>query len=152
MKIEINYQQKNDMPIDKVKVNVEAHSFTEDVQTLLKTIENLDNYTDVVPLSVDDRVVMVQLDDIIAIEIYKNELTVYTKSKVYQLKGKLKEIHQRLQSNDFIQISKSALINLNHLNSLEAAFSGNMTAFMDTGVKLTVSRKYLGQLKESLGM
>ncbi|GEO47446.1 LytTR family DNA-binding domain-containing protein [Companilactobacillus kimchii] len=152
MKIEINYQQEGDIPTDKVKVTVKAQSFSDDVQRLLRTIKNLDNYTDVVPLAVEDRVVMVQLDEIIAIEVYKNELTVYTQAKVYKLKGKLKEMYQRLNNGDFIQISKSALINLNHLSSLEASFSGNMLAFMDNDEKLTVSRKYLIQLKESLGM
>ncbi|CAJ2236406.1 LytTR family DNA-binding domain-containing protein [Companilactobacillus paralimentarius] len=152
MKIEINYQQKDDMPVDKAKVTVEAQSFSDDVQNLMKTIDNLDNHTDVVPLAVDDRVVMIQLDEIIAIEVYKNELTVYTQVKAYKLRGKLKEMYQRLNKGDFIQISKSAVINLNHLSSLEASFSGNMLAFMDNGEKLTVSRKYLTQLKESLGM
>ncbi|GEO59557.1 LytTR family DNA-binding domain-containing protein [Companilactobacillus bobalius] len=152
MKIEINYQQKDDMPVDKAKVTVEAQSFSGDVQNLMKTIDNLDNHTDVVPLAVDDRVVMIQLDEIIAIEVYKNELTVYTQIKAYKLRGKLKEMYQRLNNGDFIQISKSAVINLNHLSSLEASFSGNMLAFMDNDEKLTVSRKYLTQLKESLGM
>lgn len=152
MKIEINYQQKDDMPVDKAKVTVEAQSFSGDVQNLMKTIDNLDNHTDVVPLAVDDRVVMIQLDEIIAIEVYKNELTVYTQIKAYKLRGKLKEMYQRLNNGDFIQISKSAVINLNHLSSLEASFSGNMLAFMDNDEKLTVSRKYLIQLKESLGM
>lgn len=152
MKIEINYQQEGDIPTDKIKVTVKAQSFSDDVQRLLRTIKNLDNYTDVVPLAVEDRVVMVQLDEIIAIEVYKNELTVYTQAKVYKLKGKLKEMYQRLNNGDFIQVSKSTLINLNHLSSLEASFSGNMLAFMDNDEKLTVSRKYLIQLKESLGM
>lgn len=152
MKIEINYQQKDDMPVDKAKVTVEAQSFSDDVQNLMKTIDNLDNHTDVVPLAVDDRVVMIQLDEIIAIEVYKNELTVYTQVKAYKLRGKLKEMYQRLNNGDFIQISKSAVMNLNHLSSLEASFSGNMLAFMDNDEKLTVSRKYLTQLKESLGM
>lgn len=152
MKIEINYQQKDDMPVDKAKVTVEAQSFSDDVQNLMKTIDNLDNHTDVVPLAVDDRVIMIQLDEIIAIEVYKNELTVYTQVKAYKLRGKLKEMYQRLNNGDFIQISKSAVINLNHLSSLEASFSGNMLAFMDNDEKLTVSRKYLTQLKESLGM
>lgn len=152
MKIEINYQQKDDMPVDKAKVTVEAQSFSDDVQNLMKTIDNLDNHTDVVPLAVDDRVVMIQLDEIIAIEVYKNELTVYTQVKAYKLRGKLKEMYQRLNNGDFIKISKSAVINLNHLSSLEASFSGNMLAFMDNDEKLTVSRKYLTQLKESLGM
>lgn len=150
MKIEINYQQKDDMPVDKAKVTVEAQSFSDDVQNLMKTIDNLDNHTDVVPLAVDDRVVMIQLDEIIAIEVYKNELTVYTQVKAYKLRGKLKEMYQRLNNGDFIQISKSAVMNLNHLSSLEASFSGNMLAFMDNDEKLTVSRKYLTQLKESL--
>jgi hypothetical protein len=36
MKIEINYQQKDDMPTDKAKVIVEARSFSDDVQKFIE--------------------------------------------------------------------------------------------------------------------
>lgn len=152
MKIDVNYQQNKQLAANQIAVTVQSKSLSSDVQKLVTTLENFDNHFDVMPLAIDEKVVMVQTNDIIAITILDGELTVYTSQQEFHLRGKLKAMLQRLDVNDFIQISKSAVINLNHLHSLEASFSGNMTAFLDEKLKLTVSRKYLLELKESLGM
>jgi len=151
MKIDVNYQQNKQLPDKKIEVTIESQALSNDVQKLINTIENLDNHFDVVPLAVDDKVLMVATNSIIAFEVYDNELTIYTDEQNYQLRGTLKTMLQRLNSN-FIQVSKNSVINLNHLESLEAAFSGNMTAFLTNKLKITVSRKYLSDLKNSLGM
>jgi len=151
MKIDVNYQQNKQLPDKKIEVTIESQALSTDVQKLINTIENLDNHFDVVPLAVDDKVLMVATNSIISFEVYDNELTIYTAEQNYQLRGTLKTMLQRLNSN-FIQVSKNSVINLNHLESLEAAFSGNMTAFLTNKLKITVSRKYLSDLKNSLGM
>ncbi|WP_125762408.1 LytTR family DNA-binding domain-containing protein [Companilactobacillus hulinensis] len=95
---------------------------------------------------------MVQIDQIIAIEVFENELTIYTHEKIYRLRGQLKKMTERINDGNFVQISKNTVINLNHLDSLETAFSGNMTAFLTDDLKFSVSRKYLTELKGQLGM
>lgn len=152
MKIGINYHQNKELSEDKIEVSIESKSLSPDVQKIVTLLENIDNHLDVVPLTVNEKVMMIPTDKIIAIEVYENELTVYTVEDDYQLRGKLKSMLERLSKNDFIQISKNTMINLNHLNSLEASFSGNMMAFLDKDLKFTVSRKYLIELKKSLGM
>lgn len=152
MKIEVNYHQNKNLSANEIQVSVESANLSADVQKIINTLESLDNHFDVVPLSIDDKVVMVPMDSIIAIEVYESQLTVYTVEQNYQLRGKLKTMLQRLGNGDFIQVSKNSIINLNHLNSLEASFSGNMMAFLDDELKITVSRKYLSDLKASLGM
>lgn len=152
MKIGINYHQNKELPEDKIEISIESKSLSPDVQKIITLLENIDSHLDVIPLTVNEKVMMIPADKIIAIEVYENELTVYTFEEDYRLRGKLKSMLQRLSNNDFIQISKNTIINLNHLNSLEASFSGNMMAFLDKNLKLTVSRKYLIELKKSLGM
>ncbi|MCH4009422.1 LytTR family DNA-binding domain-containing protein [Companilactobacillus sp.] len=152
MKINVNYQQNNILSEGQIEVTVSAKQLSDDVQKLVNSISDLDNHFGVVPLSINDKVIMVPTEEIIAIEVYENELTVYTITDNYQLKGKLKTMLQRLTNDDFLQISKNAIINLNYLLSLEASFSGNMTAFLKNNLKMTVSRKYLSELKENLGM
>lgn len=152
MKIEVNYHQNKNLNANEIQVSIESANLSSDVQKIINTLESLDNHFDVVPLSIDDKVVMVPQDSIIAIEVYESQLTVYTVEQNYQLRGKLKTMLQRLSNGYFIQVSKNSVINLNHLNSLEASFSGNMMAFLDHELKITVSRKYLSDLKASLGM
>ena len=150
--MKINFNQDDKIPKDEIDVTVKASNFTNEVQELMKRLDELNSKFSVIPLSVDDRVVMVQIDQIIAIEVFENELTIYTHEKIYRLRGQLKKMTERINDGNFVQISKNTVINLNHLDSLETAFSGNMTAFLTDDLKFSVSRKYLTELKRQLGM
>ncbi|KRK80792.1 LytTR family DNA-binding domain-containing protein [Companilactobacillus nodensis] len=150
--MKINFNQDDKIPKNEIDVTVKAANFSNEVQELMKKLEELNSKFSVVPLSVDDRVVMVQIDQIIAIEVFENELTIYTHENVYRLRGQLKKMVERINDGNFVQISKNTVINLNHLDSLETAFSGNMTAFLTDDLKFSVSRKYLTELKRQLGM
>ncbi|MFC6177288.1 LytTR family DNA-binding domain-containing protein [Companilactobacillus huachuanensis] len=150
--MKINFNQDDKIPKNEIDITVKAANFSNEVQELMRKLEELDATFSAIPLSVDDRVVMVQIDEIIAIEVFENELTVYTHEKKYCFRGQLKKMIERINNNDFVQISKNTVINLNHLDSLEAAFSGNMTAFVTDDLKFSVSRKYLTGLKKQLGM
>lgn len=150
--MKINFNQDDKIPKNEIDVTVKAANFSDEVQELMRKLEELNAKFSAVPLSVDDRVVMVQIDQIIAIEVLDAELTVYTHERKYQLRGQLKKMAERINDGNFVQISKNTVINLNHLDSLEAAFSGNMTAFLTDDLKFSVSRKYLSGLKKQLGM
>ncbi|WP_125567374.1 LytTR family DNA-binding domain-containing protein [Companilactobacillus insicii] len=150
--MKINFNQDDKVPQNEIYIIVKASNFSNEVQELMKKLDELNSKFSVVPLSIDDRVIMVQVDQIIAIEVFESELTIYTHEKVYRLRGQLKKMAERVNDGNFVQISKNTIINLNHLDSLEAAFSGNMTAFLSDDLKFSVSRKYLSGLKKQLGM
>ncbi|YAB14787.1 LytTR family DNA-binding domain-containing protein [Lactiplantibacillus plantarum] len=57
-----------------------------------------------------------------------------------------------MANSDFVQVSKHAVLNLNHLITLSDSFSGNMTARLTNQVKTEVSRKYVKSLMTSLGV
>ena len=150
--MKINFNQDDKIPKNEIDITVKASNFSNEVQELMRKLEELNAKFSAIPLSVDDRVVMVQIEQIIAVEVFENELTVYTPEKNYRLRGQLKKMTERINDGNFVQISKNTVINLNHLDSLEAAFSGNMTAFLTDDLKFSVSRKYLTDLKKQLGM
>lgn len=58
----------------------------------------------------------------------------------------------RLPSDYFVQVSKQSLINLDHLQMMEASFSGNMLAILTNKTKVIISRRYLKNLEEKLGL
>lgn len=53
---------------------------------------------------------------------------------------------------DFMQVSKSAAINLKFLKSVEPYMNGVMVLNMKDGEKEYISRKYVPKLKEYLGI
>ena len=150
--MKVNFEQDDELSNDEVIINLRANSLSGDVLKLLQQLENWNEQLDMIPITMEDRTVMVQTSEILAIEVYGSELTIHTITKDYVSKGQLKTILERLNNNDFIQVAKSTVININQLDSLEAAFSGNMTAIMTNQLKISVSRKYLPELRRQLRM
>ena len=132
----IRFEPNPQLAPDTVNVTVEAAKLNAEALQVLQLLEENQNASSGLtrlPLLVDDKTIMVTSQDLIAMEVYQNELTVYTQEATYQ-------------------VSKSALLNINHLHTLEMGFSGNMVALLTHKIKLGVSRKYLPALKQALGM
>ncbi|MCB6443015.1 LytTR family DNA-binding domain-containing protein, partial [Streptococcus salivarius] len=71
---------------------------------------------------------------------------------IYQTTETLTRFQQRINSSNFIQVSRHAVINIDHLESLSDSFSGNMTAKLTNQIKTEVSRRYVKLLMEYLGI
>lgn len=150
--LKVNFEQNEQLADDDIRVTVQAAHLSQTVIELIQALEARQQSVDVYPITVDERVVLVPITDIIALEVYGTDVTLYTIEATYKIRGVLKKILGKLNQQDFIQIAKGSAINLNHLQSLEAAFSGSMTAFLSNQLKLTVSRKYLPELRQQLRM
>lgn len=151
----IRFEPNPQLAPDTVNVTVEAAKLNAEALQVLQLLEENQHASSGLtrlPLLVDDKTIMVASQDLIAMEVYQNELTVYTQEATYLVKGQLNKMLERLDGRDFVQVSKSALLNINHLHTLEMGFSGNMVALLTHKIKLGVSRKYLPALKQALGM
>uniref|UniRef100_UPI00359CA208 LytTR family DNA-binding domain-containing protein n=1 Tax=Nosocomiicoccus ampullae TaxID=489910 RepID=UPI00359CA208 len=57
-----------------------------------------------------------------------------------------------MNSNTFMQVSKSELLNIQMIKKVEPSFSGNLIAVMSNGQKVNISRRFVSILKERLGI
>lgn len=62
----------------------------------------------------------------------------------------LKKFLEENQKSDFVQISKSEVINLAYLSKMEAAFSGNYYGFLTNDTRVTVSRRFIQGILDTL--
>lgn len=105
----------------------------------------------ILPVKTEDRILTIKIEEIIKVEVEKTELTFYTKSAVIKTTSRLYQVLEKL-NNDFVQVSKHGIINLNYLEALEAGFTGNMIAKLAFKQKTDVSRRYLPELEKKLGL
>ncbi|AKP65757.1 LytTr family transcriptional regulator [Levilactobacillus koreensis JCM 16448] len=116
----------------------------------------LDNYqtsrTGIISVKTPDRLVMVKTATIILADVQHETLLLYTTTGTITTHETLRHLVQRLGDSNFIQVSKHGVLNLDHLQSLEDSFSGNMTAVLTTNLKTAVSRKYVKELMSQLGL
>ncbi|GAA0054571.1 hypothetical protein ScFU97_18940 [Streptococcus canis] len=74
--------------------------------------------------------------------------TLMTRDNSYRMRERLYKMKDRLPTDQFIQVSKQALIHLDYLQMMEASFSGNMLAILTNRTKMVISRRYVKNLEE----
>ena len=95
---------------------------------------------------------MLKTEDIILADINQTTLMIYSTEGVYTTTETLTRFQNRLNSRNFIQVARHAVINIDHLESLSDSFSGNMTAKLTNQLKTDVSRRYVKLLMDYLGI
>lgn len=150
--MDVEFHSNPNLEEDQIEVKVISARQTTNVNNLLSYIKNFDKKVDsLLPVKTEDRILTIKIEEIIKVEVEKTELSFYTTNSVIKTNGRLYQILEKL-NNDFVQVSKHGIINLNYLESLEAGFTGNMIAKLDFKQKTDVSRRYLPELEKKLGL
>lgn len=151
--MKLRFEEKSGISTKDPCVLIQAERLSDQAREVMDYLEHFSVVNQVViPIKTDDHLVMVKIDDIILAEIDKNVLTIYTVNKTYTIKETLTNFQHRINRRSFLQISRHAVMNIDHLESLSDSFSGNMMAKMTGGVKSSVSRKYVKSLMDYLGV
>ena len=134
-------------------VVVRADQLAGEAKTVLDYLENFKaGPSGVLPVKSDDKLVMLKTEDIILADINQTTLMIYSTEGIYTTTETLTRFQNRLNSRNFIQVSRHAVINIDHLESLSDSFSGNMTAKLTNQLKTDVSRRYVKLLMDYLGI
>ncbi|MDE5984086.1 MAG: LytTR family transcriptional regulator DNA-binding domain-containing protein [Eubacterium sp.] len=90
--------------------------------------------------------------DILYFESVDRKTFCYTSDGIYEISMKLYEIEEQFENDDYIRISKSAIVNLNKIKSIRPDFGSKILATMENGEKIYISRQYVPVLKKKLGI
>ncbi|MDO1604711.1 LytTR family DNA-binding domain-containing protein [Lactobacillus sp. YT155] len=135
--------------IDEVKVIIESPT-TELANDVFNQLSD-DKPKNVFTVKNNEGVQIVRTEEIEVIEIFTDEIVIsFESGEQTQFRGRLYKIKANLDDRQFVQISKSAIINLKQIRRLENSFSGNMDAVLRSGKKQSISRRYLSNLKLAL--
>ena len=100
----------------------------------------------------DDKLEIINLDDII--RIYANDKKVFTVTdkKTYLMKLPLYKIEDYLNGKNFVRISNSEIINLDKTKNFDFKYLGTISCEMDNGDVCFVSRRAMKKVREILGV
>lgn len=144
--------QKDPSLEDEIEVEVRASAESGTVKRLVSYLNKFGKRDrNLLPVKTSDRIVTVKRDELIKVEVQGTSLTYYTLSEVVKTTGRLYQVLENL-NEDFVQVSRHSVINLNYLESLESGFAGNMVVILAEGLKTEVSRRYLPDLERELGL
>lgn len=139
-------EQLND---DEIKI----HTKTATVGArILSFIDHFTTDRENLAIRSDEEFLMVQKSDIICAEVQDKTLTISTKDDDIVTTKTLSALMEELQSETFLKVSKSGMLNIQMIDRVEPSFSGNLIARMKNGNKVSISRRYVSKLKERLGI
>lgn len=106
----------------------------------------------VIPIEVDERIYVINLDDITAISINHGITTIYTLKRTYETTEPLNYYEKKLPDNKFIKIHRATIINKQHIDSVEHWFNYTYQVTMASGNKFQVSRSFMKFFKQEIGL
>lgn len=133
--------------VKEIEVIVKYRERNSEVNKLIQKIENC-NHT----VFGDDngRQYKIQINDIYYIESVDKKSFIYTKDQVFRSEQKLYYFAETLKDYEFVQVSKSCILNVDVLKHIKSLYNSRMEATLINDEKVTVSRTYLPAIKEAL--
>ncbi len=99
----------------------------------------------------EDQSVVLRPEEVCLVRVEDGRTAVYTKAGRFDSERRLYEWLEQLDER-FVRISKQAVVNRRMIRSFQAGLSGALRMTLKNGMEEYVSRKYLPQLKASLGV
>lgn len=128
---------------------IHTDKVTDEITRIVEMFSN--NETPVTALQNEEEIVVLKPAEIYMVRIEGGDTVIYGEKQRYRSRKRLYELAETL-GKQFMQISKTTIINLSYIDRIEPGFSGTMLMRLKNGNKDYVSRKYLPEFKRYLGL
>ena len=122
---------------------------TDEIQQMIDSLSASD--APITALWNEKDIIVLKPMEIYMVRVEDGDTIIYGEKKKYRSRKRLYELANQL-GKQFMQISKTTLINLSYMDCIEPGFSGTLLLKLKNGSKDYVSRKYLPEFKKYLGL
>lgn len=150
MEVTMQFEIKIDSAYTEPKILILTDSVTEEVNGIVKKLS--EDVPQIISGSRDEKVEVLEQTEIIRIYASSGKVFAVTKKGEYTLRLRLYEIEERLNSQSFVRISNSEIVNLKQVESFDLSFTGTICVKLSDGTTTYVSRRYVSKIKKILGM
>ena len=131
----------------KEQVLIRCHAVTEEVREIAAFVKSCQGRLTGMK---DSRQYEIAVSDIYYFESVDGKTFLYTKEQVYETAYRIYELESMLRSKNFLRVSKSMLLNLMKIRSIQSALNGRFAAVLLSGEEVIISRNYVKGLKAAL--
>lgn len=104
------------------------------------------------PIQVEEYIYMVKQQEILALEVENGVTTVYTVQKDYQTREPLSALEKKLNSAQFMRVHRSYIVQLAAIQEIQPWFNHTVQVTMENQMKIPISRSYMKEFKERMGL
>ena len=146
MQIEIKINENCKEP----KIIVVTEKVTDEINSILKKLSA--EQPKMIAGFKDDIAEVLDPSDIYRIFAASGKVFAETNHGEYTLRLRIYELEQRLDSQSFVRISNSDLINLKKVRGFDLSFAGTICVTLLNGTVTYVSRRFVAKIKQLLGI
>ena len=141
----LNLKIEEDEKYQKENISIQCSKVTEKIQEIVSFVKQFDS---VMEVQFQNRTQCIDVKDIFYIETVDRKTFVYTKNEVYACSKSLIELEKELSFRYFVRISKTTILNMKVLDSVEPYVNHRLKANIANGETLIVSRTYIQNIKD----
>jgi two-component system response regulator LytT len=104
------------------------------------------------PIQAEDRIVMVKMEDILAVEVSNGETSIHTRQQTYTIQEPLTAWENKLDASIFMKVHRSFIISLEAIKEIQPWFNHTYQVTLINNQKVPVSRSYMKDFKQRLGL
>ena len=145
MKIKIT-QNEN---VEETEITIVCKEITDEIAEIVANFGLSDG---TVGGKCDGETHFVRISDILYFETVDDKIFFYTADKTYETPTRLYKLEEKLAPTFFARISKSVIANLKKITCIKPEKHSRLVATLQSGEKLLVSRQYVPDIKEKLGV
>lgn len=146
MQVEI----KIDSSYAEPKIIIMTAAMTENVNII---VDKLSRETpQIISGSKNEKIEVIEQGNLIRVYANAGKVFAVTDKGEYTIRLRLYEMEERLNSNQFVRISNSEIINLKKVKNFDLSFTGTICVELVNGTTTYVSRRYVSKIKTILGI
>ena len=92
--------------------------------------------------------VSVRIEDVLYFETVDGLVFAYTVDSVYEIKGRLYQVEEKVSRRNICRASKTMLVNVDHIISVRTALNGRLYARMENGEEILITRRYAKEMED----
>ena len=136
---------------EKLMVTITNKERNEDVEGVITAVQAYaSKKIPMVSAYFKDSLVMLPQRQIIRAYIANRKVMVQSSGRVYEVKKNLSELEELLDSDRFVRISQSEIINLRKVKRMDFSAAGTIGVELENGESTWVARRRIRNVKEAL--
>ncbi|MCM1157006.1 MAG: LytTR family transcriptional regulator [Bacteroidales bacterium] len=132
---------------EKERLEIYCHKVNNEITEIVRFVKSIQGQLTGI---IEGAQYEIPVSDVFYIEGIDNKVFIYCEKQVYETRQRLYELEEALKEKHFLRVSKSVLLNLMKIESIKASLNGRLTAALQNGEQIIVSRKYVPELKKAL--
>ncbi|ENQ3107262.1 LytTR family transcriptional regulator [Bacillus cereus] len=146
MKFEVSIDPSYKEP----KIIILTDKMTDEISDIMKRLSEA--RMDSLAVFSERGVEIVECKDIVRIYAEKQKVFLQTVAGIYTVRSRLYELEAKLNSQFFVRISNSEIVNIKMITNMDISITGTIGVLLVGDIKTYASRRYVSKIKKLFGI